>query len=322
MKCFRYIPQLLLGMLALTCLIAAICVAENVSAVEFVNRPFEWLCRAIRDTHEGGNAVGAWCLYIFIGILPLIVPVAGCAVRRRFCPHSLIWVVLSVCTFAAIYLGINKEIFAPLYIFATEDYYSIIIYAICFIWLGVAMLCIVTECGYSLRKTRTSAYMLGQILIYFYAAICIVYTFYICVSDAAYEISLFNETALSAEDYPLNALAIAMPAALKCLSVATTICYLSIVAHLLHELKRDSLSVRAVRLLKTSSIAGKISIISTICLALVSNIVVLSTVRNLISIRFSVTIPLFELLSVCLAMIAIEILKRAITADEENKLTI
>lgn len=313
--------MLLLGILAAACLIAAICTAEDISATEFVVRPFGAICAAIRDIHEGGNVGGAWCLYIFIGILPLVIPAAICAVRRRFCPHSLIWVALSVCTFAAIYMSINRQLFASEYA-STEQYYSTIVAALCFIWLGVAMICVFTECSHSLTNKRASAYTLGQIVLYLIAAVYIVNSFYLNISGAAYDISLLKNAALPKDDYCLNIFAIAMHATAKCLSTAATTVFLSMAAQLLGELKRDSLSARAVKFLKTSVIAGCASVTVTVCLALISNIVVLSMVKSLFICRFAVSIPLSELISVCLAMIAIEILKRAIAADEENKLTI
>ena len=323
MKRLRYLPYVLFGILACACLIYALCIAEEITVFElFVSRPFAGICAAIRNMHDSGNAVGAWCLYIFISLLPLVIPAVICAVRRKFCPHSLVWATLSACTFAAVYIGINKHILASVLISSTEEYYSLIVDALCFVWLGVAMLCIFVECGYSLKKRRTSAYTLGQILIYFLAAVCIINAFYISVTNAAFDASLIENATLSEEDKALNILAVVMPAAAKCLTAVTTVVFLCMLARLLRELKRDSLSIGAVRLLKASSIAGKTSVLTIICLALVSNIVVLSAVKSLVAINFSVTIPLFELISVCLSIIAIEILKRAIAADEENKLTI
>ena len=322
MRRSRYLPYVLFGILACACLIYALCIAEEITVVEFVSRPFEGICAAIRNMHDSGNAVGAWCLYIFISLLPLVIPAVICAVRRKFCPHSLVWVALSACTFAAVYIGINRHIFASVLISSTEEYYSLIVAAICFVWLGVAMLCIFVECGYSLKKRRASAFTLGQILLYFFAAVCIINAFYIRVTNAAFDASLIENATQSEKDKALNILAVIMPATAKCLTAVTTVAFLCMLAQLLRELKRDSLSVGAVRLLETSLIAGKTSVLTIVCLTLVSNIVVLSAVKSLVAINFSITIPLFELISVCLSIIAIEILKRAIAADEENKLTI
>ena len=322
MKRLRYFPYVLFGILACACLIYALCTAKEITVVEFVGRPFAGICAAIRNMYDSGNAVGAWCLYLFISFLPLVIFVVICAVRRKFCLHSLVWMALSACTFAAVYLGINRHLFASVLISSTEEYYSLIVAAICFVWLGVAMLCIFVECGYSLKKRRTSAYTLGQIIIYFFAVVCIINTFYIHVTNATFDASLIENTTLSEEDKALNVLAVVMSAAAKCLTAVTTVVFLCILAQFLCELKRDSLSVGAVRLLKAASIAGKTSVLTIICLTLVSNIVVLSAVKSLVAINFSVTIPLFELISVCFSIIAVEILKRAIAADEENKLTI
>lgn len=322
MKNFRYYPQILLAVVAVICVIAALCAPENTSASALLSRPFELISQAIRGIHEGGNVVGAWCLYIFIGVLPLIIPVVICAIRHKFCPHSLIWIALSVCTFVIVYLCINRQLFASDMISSDSNYYVLVVDALCFIWLGVAIMCIFAECGYALRGSSAVAYTLGQSLIYFLALVGIINTFYISLSGAVYDISLLKNTGLSEEALRLNGLAVAMPVVAECLSTAAEIVFLSLVAELLNELKRDSLSKRSIKLLKHTALFGKISIITTIVSALISNVIVLALVKQLVSIRFAVVIPLYTLLSVCLTMIAIEILKRSIAVDEENKLTI
>ncbi len=322
MKRFRYYPQLLLAVVAVICVIAALFTTESISASALLCRHFELISQAIRSIHEGGNEVGAWCLYIFIGVLPLIIPVVICGVRHRFCPHSLIWIALSVSTFTIVYLCINRQIFSSDMIASDGEYYVLVVDALCFIWLGVAVMCVFAECGYALKANSASYYVLGQILVYFLALVGIINAFYISLSGAVYDTSLLKNTGLPEEALRLNVLSIAMPVVAECLSTVAGVIFLSTVGQLLNQLKRDALSKRSIKLLKYSAIFGKISIITTIVTALISNVIVLATVKQLVSIHFAVIIPLYTLLSVCLTMIAIELLKRSIAVDEENKLTI
>lgn len=83
-------------MFAVLCVILALCVSWTASdLLVILILPFQRIGTWIRESVLNGNAFGGWCVYLLIGLLPLIVPAVKTARIKRFYPISLLWIVLS-----------------------------------------------------------------------------------------------------------------------------------------------------------------------------------------------------------------------------------
>lgn len=326
MKTFKYYGEVALALLAVVCIIVAVCGPQGQDIFIVISSPFVGAGNCIRSMSLGGNTVGGWFLYIFIGIIPLIFPLIKIILKRKAYVGSLLWIVLSAYTFIMMYLLINPHLLRSEAITGSEEWNAVYLdtvkHGACIIWYTLALLCILFECAGLLKKRRGSSYTFAWIIMYAIAAVYVICAFYGEVAEAVSTISSASGATLGNVNMPLNVFAAVFAAAMGIAPAVVTIILLCVCASFICALKRDNLSPRLVGDIDRVAKLSKISIVVTLVCAIVNNVVQLALSKWLLNVSFSLSIPLSSLLVVCLVLIAAGVLKRAVAANEENKLVI
>ncbi|HIU79381.1 MAG TPA: DUF2975 domain-containing protein [Candidatus Coproplasma excrementipullorum] len=326
MKKFRYCGEAVLALFAVACIIFAVCGPQGQSTFEIMSAPFVSAGDFIRVISLGGNIAGGWCLYIFIGILPLIFPIVKTIIKRKVYFGWLLWAALCAYTFIMLYILINLHLLRNEIFTAQEEYNAVYLQAIvhgaCIIWYALALLCVLFECAGLLKAKSGSSYVFAQIILYVIAALYIFLAFYGSVVAAANDIAAVNEATLGNINVPLNIFAAVFSVIMDVLPSVATVILLCICARFIRDLKRDNFSPERVDELNKIIALSKISIIVTLSATIINNIVQLALSKWLLNVGFSLKVSLSSLSVVCLVIIAAGVLKRAIEANEENKLTI
>lgn len=326
MKTFKYYGEVALAILAVVCIIVAVCGHQGQDIFTVISSPFVGAGNFIRSISLDGNTVGGWVLYIFIGIIPLIFPLVKTILRRKVYVGSLLWGLLCAYTFIMMYLLINPHLLANCVLPASEEWNEVYIETVkhgaCIIWYTLALLCVLFECAGLLKKRSNSSYIFARIIMYAIAAVYVISAFYGEVSDTVSTISAASEATLGNINMPLNVFAAVFSAAMSIVPAVVTIILLCVCASFVCALKRDNLSPRLVGDIDRVAKLSKISIVLTLVCSIVNNVVQFGLSKWLLNVSFSLTIPLSSLLVVCLVLITAGVLKRAIAANEENKLVI
>ena len=326
MKNFKYYGEVALALLAVVCIIVAVCGPQGQDIFTVISSPFVGAGNSIRSMSSGGNTVGGWILYIFIGIIPLIFPLVKTILRRKVYVGSLLWVVLCAYTFIMMYLLVNPHLLANRVLPASEEWNEVYIETVkhgaCIIWYTLALLCILFECAGLLKKRSGSSYAFARVIMYAIAAVYVISALYGEVADAVSTISSASGATLGNVNMPFNVFAAVFAAAMGIAPSVVTIILLCVCASFICALKLDNLSPRLVGDIDRVAKLSKISIVVTLFCAIANNVVQLALSKWLLNVSFSLMIPLSSLLVVCLVLITAGVLKRAIAANEENKLVI
>ena len=155
---------------------------------------------------------------------------------------------------------------------------------------------------------------------YVLAVVYVISAFYGEVADAVSIISSVSGTTLV--NMPINVFAAVLSAAMGIVPAVTTVILLCACASFVCALRRDNLSPRLIGYIDRVAKLSKISIVVTLICAIANNVVQLALSKWLLNVSFLLMIPLSSLLVVCLVLITAGVLKRAIAANEENKLVI
>lgn len=323
MKNFKYYGEVALALLAVVCIIVAVCGPQGQDIFTVFSSLFVGAGNCIRGMSLGGNTIGGWILYIFIGIIPLIFPLVKTILRRKVYVGSLLWGILCVYTFIMMYLLVNPHLLIS-EVSVSEEWNTVYLdtvkHGACIIWYALALLCVLFECAGLLIKRSNSSYIFALIIMYVLAAVYVISAFYGEVADAVSIISSVSGTTLV--KIPINVFAAVLSAAMGIVPAVTTVILLCVCASFVCALRRDNLSPRLIGYIDRVAKLSKISIVVTLICAIVNNVVQLALSKWLLNVSFSLMIPLSSLLVVCLALITAGVLKRAIAANEENKLVI
>lgn len=326
MKKFRYCGEAVLALFAVACIIFAICGQQGQSAFEIISAPFVSAGNFIRSISLGGNIAGGWCLYIFIGILPLIFPIVKTIIKRKVYFGWLLWAALCAYTFIMMYLLINPHLLANCVLSVSEEWNEVYIETVkhgaCIIWYALVLLNVLFECVGLLKAKSGSSYVFAQIILYVISTLYIFLAFYGSVVAAANDIAAVNEATQGNINVPLNVFAVVFSVVMDVLPSVATVILLCICARFIRDLKCDNFSPERIDELNKIIALSKISIVVTLSATIINNIVQLAFSKWLLNVGFSLSIPLSSLLVVCLVLIAAGVLRRAIEANEENKLVI
>ena len=324
MKNFKYYGEVALALIAVVCIIVALCGPQGQDIFTVISSLFVGAGNCIRGMSSGGNTVGGWILYIFIGIIPLIFPLVKTILRRKVYVGSLLWGILCVYTFIMMYLLVNPHLLRSEAISVSEEWNAVYLdtvkHGACIIWYALALLCVLFECAGLLIKRSNSSYIFALIIMYVLAAVYVISAFYGEVADAVSIISSVSGTTLV--NISINVFAAVLSAAMGIVPTVTTVILLCVCASFVCALRRDNLSPRLIGYIDRVAKLSKISIVVTLICAIANNVVQLALSKWLLNVSFSLMIPLSSLLVVCLVLITAGVLKRAIAANEENKLVI
>ena len=312
------------------CVAAAVCVLvaafvkfDAASAVEILNLPFGAAGEFIGECLSGGNAAEGWCLYVFIGLLPLVFPIVRIARGRRFYWWSLAWALLSGHTYTMLYLTSHPSVLESVYMPGNDTFVLAQQGGLSIIWYALLTLCVLGECGMALKKNPRRSYLFAQVLLYAMAACIIFMAFFWGVVEAK---NLWSEFGALPEELREHAAAnrFAFIFTLLCeISAAVSAVWLILCGlKALRTAGRDLFDPLMIRRLSAAASAAKASVLVSLLSVIACNAMQLALSKWLIHISYSFTVSLLSLLAVCLVVIAIGAMKRAIAAHEENQLTI
>lgn len=324
--------NIILAVFGIVCFIVAISINFDSSDLSvLMNTPIEGVCKFIRDIYLEGNIFGAWCVYILLGALPLIYPVAKTIKLRRFYPLCLIWVVLSCYVFVALYFLINPHLLnSTVFTQITEEVektmrtVTTLGFQITFCILLI--ICILCESGLYLKNNPHKAYFLAKLIIYIFAFAITFSAFFLDIIVAKIN---WNSLVVSPElaeyvklDMSVNRFSIVISVLSEIVPAVITVILLLKCANILGLLEHDPFKKSNIKPLNTVIKFAEISVLVTLSAMAINNIVQLCLSTKLLKASYCLEIHLGALLVICLVIIFAEILKRAIMINEENELTI
>lgn len=317
---------------AVFCLILALCGDWNsADLLTIFIAPCEKIGLWIRESVLNGKTFAGWCLYLFLGLLPIVFPVIRIVKTKKFYFCSLLWFVLSGFVFVMLYFYVNPHLLdTTVFTEITEEGTVYLrrgtmlgMQAIFFLILTVCVLC---EFGSYLEVRPEKAYLLAKLI------------FYVLALGAVFAACFLNVTAakinwkaldLSPElsdvvrlNIGLNKFAVIFSAIAGLLPAAVTVILLIGCAGMVERLKVDAFDPSNIKPLNGIIKLCKLSVLVTLGTMAVNNIVQLCLSKWLLNASYTVEIPLVTLLAICLVLIFAQILKRAILINEENRLTI
>ena len=232
MKNFKYYGEVALALLAVVCIIVAVCGPQGQDIFTVISSPFVGAGNSIRSMSSGGNTVGGWILYIFIGIIPLIFPLVKIILKRKAYVGSLLWVVLCAYTFIMMYLLINPHLLANCVLPASEEWNEVYIETVkhgaCIIGYTLALLCILFECAGLLKKRSGSSYAFARVIMYAIAAVYVISAFYGEVADAVS--TILSASGATLVNMSINVFAAVLSAAMGIVPAVTTVILLCVCA--------------------------------------------------------------------------------------------
>lgn len=319
-------------MFAVLCVILALCVSWTASdLLVILILPFQRIGTWIRESVLNGNAFGGWCVYLLIGLLPLIVPAVKTARIKRFYPISLLWIVLSGFLFVMLYFYINPHlldttVFAEISEEGTEYLRQGTMIGMQVTFIVILLICILCEFGSRLGQKPENAYLLAKWILLLYALGVVFTSCFLGVLAAKIN---WNALAVSPElsdivrlNDGLNKFAILLSVIADLIPSVVTVILLMHCAALIDRLKIDAFAPSNIGPLNGVIRLTKLSVLITLGAAAVNNIIQLCLSRYLLHASYAIEIPLVSLFAICLVLIFAQILKRAILINEENRLTI
>lgn len=326
MKRYNVIAEAALMLLAVGCVIMAVCMPEISDMSELLASPFAAAGEIIRRISLGGNIAGGWCLYIFIGIIPLIFPAVRIIVRKRSYKSAFLWIALSAYTFAMLYLLVNLHILDGQNFTVDVQWYettrAINGRALCMTWYAFALLCILFGCSALIKSKPHGAYVFAQVIIYIIAAICVFGAFFEPVLLAVQAVDAAQSATLGQVNMPLELFSACFSAITGALPGTAAVILLAFCARLVGDTGRNGLDPVLVKGLNKVILLAKVSVAVGLISAIAGNAVQFALARWVLTTRYSITFPVSSLLVVCLVIIAAGIMKHAVAASEENKLVI
>lgn len=316
----------------------AICVEWNsTEVIKVLTKPLLGIGNYIRNLFISEKATsaskfGGWALFIFLGALPIAIPIVLCIMRKKFSLLSLLWLLPIACGYAMLYFAINPHLLLSTVTVipqeAQEPFNLINLLGLLVVYAALVLICALVEAGIFLKYKPQGSYLFAKLIICIFIigiifSACFVNLFNINVKLAALNESLAVQEELQLNiNASLNRFGIIFPAVSSFLPAIITVILLIKCMAFIDKLKVDSLNQHNIKPLESIILFAKISVIVTLAVSALNNIVALSLSRYMVNNNYIFNLPISEILGICLVLIFSHVFKRAVEVNEENKLTI
>ncbi|MGN1040988.1 MAG: DUF2975 domain-containing protein [Candidatus Fimimonas sp.] len=313
---------------ACVCVILALCVQGSANNVfDILGAPLQSVGNFIREISLGGKAAGGWCIFFLIGVLPLVFPIIKTVARRKFYPLSLVWVALSAYLLVMLFFLINPHLLNNNLVGNAQEEAVVLlrettVAGMQVTFWAIAAVCVLCEL-FSFVNSGNRAYLCAKLMVYALALCSIFAAFFGATVVAKKGLNAVDSAkTLLNLNVPLNKFATIFSLLCNYVPTVVTVALIVKCGVVIDSLKTDAFSRGNAESLCGVTKLCKLSVFVTLGCLIANNVLQLCLSPQLLNAHYSVTIPLAEVLIVCLLMIFAEILKRAVEIKEENDLTI